>query len=401
MGDSRRGWTMVEGLVLISVLLLAFVLFMPMTQRGHGGHAKTQCLNNVRQLNLALQGFLSEKGAFPASGTYGESPLALGSGNPDDSVIRDTFRGRFSVATSGTPDVGPLYNWVVDILPYTGNDNLYNNFNRQRSYLDDGRPGDDPAHPTNKAISQTEIGIFVCPFDQTVSTDRGNLSYGVNLGFTRWHAEGNAYGWTGTKTGGSDGPSLDWGQAVASQTGVMQLGTSTGKAPWDHRTSSQSITDGLGYTILLAENVQAGASENSPYANGVTTNWACPHPNFCGFVASDDVCTDGDGHRRNCSTVGDLSEVGSTPGSGWKRANVRDSFEAINSGVRLGHRQQGSSPVANSLHPDGKIVVGMCDGSVRVISANIDGAVYSKLITPAGSSLPTQYRQGPLGPDDY
>ncbi len=41
----------------------------------------------------------------------------------------------------------------------------------------------------------------------------------------------------------------------------------------------------------------------------------------------------------------------------------------------------------------------MCDGSTRFIAEDINGTVWSKLITPAGSMLPRPYRQLPLDAD--
>ena len=40
----------------------------------------------------------------------------------------------------------------------------------------------------------------------------------------------------------------------------------------------------------------------------------------------------------------------------------------------------------------------MCDGSTKFLSETIDGEVWAKLITPAGSQLPPAYRQLPLLP---
>ena len=43
----------------------------------------------------------------------------------------------------------------------------------------------------------------------------------------------------------------------------------------------------------------------------------------------------------------------------------------------------------------------MCDGSVKFIKTDIDGTVWSKLITPAGQTLPSQFNQLPLSSDDF
>ena len=40
----------------------------------------------------------------------------------------------------------------------------------------------------------------------------------------------------------------------------------------------------------------------------------------------------------------------------------------------------------------------MCDGSTRVLSKTIDGAVWSKLVTPAGVALPAAFLQIPENP---
>ncbi len=42
-----------------------------------------------------------------------------------------------------------------------------------------------------------------------------------------------------------------------------------------------------------------------------------------------------------------------------------------------------------------------CDGAVRFISQSIDGTVYSKIITKAGSRLPNYARQLPVSQDAF
>ena len=131
-----------------------------------------------------------------------------------------------------------------------------------------------------------------------------------------------------------------------------------------------------------------------PHSGNTPTNWASPHPNFIMFIGSDNVCTKGDRAGTNCSTAGDLAPAaGQTDGDGWNRANQAGSFENINFGRNL--TDEGSFPFPNSNHPGGVVVV-MCDGSTKFISQDIDGTVWAKLITPAGSTLPPPYRQLPL-----
>jgi len=46
-------------------------------------------------------------------------------------------------------------------------------------------------------------------------------------------------------------------------------------------------------------------------------------------------------------------------------------------------------------------IVTMCDGSAKFIKSDIDGTVWSKLITPAGQTLPSQFNQLRLSPGDF
>ena len=62
---------------------------------------------------------------------------------------------------------------------------------------------------------------------------------------------------------------------------------------------------------------------------------------------------------------------------------------------------EGSSiPFANSAHPSGGNFA-FCDGAVRFITNTIDGTVYSKILTPAGSRLPLYCKQMPVNQDSY
>ena len=89
---------------------------------------------------------------------------------------------------------------------------------------------------------------------------------------------------------------------------------------------------------------------------------------------------------------------GGVDGPGWGLANRVGTFANINFGQNL--TIEGSFPFSNSGHAGG-CNMAFCDGAVRFIPATIDGTVYAKLITPAGSKLPTYARQFPVSQDDF
>ena len=416
----RLGFTLIELLVVITIIGVLMGLLIPAVQAAREAARQTQCKNNVKQLGLGMQGYINARNQFPNAVTYGELPSVVANGNPTQSVIANSaFGSQNTLAyspgnTSNNPnsyDVGPLYNWVIEMLPYIDSAALYNDFNRQRSFLDGNsqtgtwpRAGDDTTKPSNWTITNTDIPIFDCPDDQSVTTGQGNLSYAINLGFTRWHAV--PIGWVGSQSGGVNGPLLQWGPAgVPKRTAVTYLGTYTGRAPWDAKNTTASITDGMSLTVLFAENVLVGASNGNIYSGGFPTNWATPHPNFAGFVASDNVCGAGSGQcaMPNPPSPGPLTpyiQSGSNQqvdGPMWDLANNATTYENINGGKTI--TDEGGFPMAYSSHP-GLIIVGMCDGSVRTISDNIAGTIWAKLVTPQGQQLTSYYRQLPLNGSD-
>ena len=53
-----------------------------------------------------------------------------------------------------------------------------------------------------------------------------------------------------------------------------------------------------------------------------------------------------------------------------------------------------------SGHPTGANFA-FCDGHVNFLTNTIDGTVYSKLVTPAGSKLGVPYKQLPVSQDAF
>lgn len=398
-----RGFTLIELLVVIAIIGLLMAIALPAINAARASARRTQCQNNQRQVGLGLMAFLNQHNTFPKAATYGETPGLSSPAQVGNSVINRAFANNSANFGAFTPrngttiptDIGPLHSWVVEILPYVDQQSLYNNFRRDRVYFDIGRTGDDPSKPTNLKISSTPINILACPDDPTLLEGQGNLSYVVNGGFSRWHAV--PYGWSGTATGGATGPTLDWATAgVPKKTGLFFLGTSSGRTAWDYKPTASALTDGAATTVMMTENHLAGASQGTPYSGNTVTNWATPHPNFMMFVASDNVCSSGNGR---CLTSNDLSpRLGTTDGNGWTRANLPGTYENINYGNSL--NEEGSSPYPNSKH-NGGVVVLMADGSVRFVKTDIDGTVWSKLVTPAGEQLPALFSQLPVASDAY
>ncbi|SIO11656.1 prepilin-type N-terminal cleavage/methylation domain-containing protein [Singulisphaera sp. GP187] len=394
----RLGFTLIELLVVISIIGVLVGLLLPAVNAAREAGRRTQCVNNMRNLGLALINFASSKNSFPNAGTFNETATT---GLVADSTITNSLS-----ATASTQVTNWLSNWVVDILPYLDQQDLANAWDHTLPYY--YPTSNITGQPANLSIGNNALGVLRCPDDTSAQPGQGNLSYVVNGGFSLFHGSSTSFtaGLPNSATPAPGFVALDWGQPVAQRLGVMFLGTSAGSFPWDAKTTPSGITDGASNTLLISENTLAGFDTGGTYSGGKATNWACPLPNYCMFIGSPNVCgTATAGASLKCGASNTLNAyvTPATPNDSstlWKQANANSATNGdyINGGQNAVIK--GSYPFSNSGHPSGCNMV-FCGGEARFISSTIDGTVYAKMITPAGSKLPLGIRQLPLSQDAF
>ncbi|MGC8644524.1 MAG: DUF1559 domain-containing protein [Isosphaeraceae bacterium] len=159
---TSAGFTLVEALVVISIIGLLISLLLPAVQASREAARRAQCANNLKQIGLALHSYEEANGSFPL--------------NWKDRRIWPLYSRPFSALTRLLPflDQQPLYasvNFNVEILPAR-----------------DLRGFDSPWNLTAYA---TCVGLYLCPSDAAaVPTPfgcnyRGNYGVGPNIGTNR------------------------------------------------------------------------------------------------------------------------------------------------------------------------------------------------------------------------
>jgi len=320
--QATRGFTLVELLVVITIIGILISLLMPAVQSAREAARRTTCSNNLKQLSLGCLNHATQFNFLPTDG-WGWGWV----GDPNHGA--------------GWKQPG---GWIFSILPFIDQQNLYG--------LQMGLTGSAKGTAAGTMLS-TPLAALICPSrrplavyptwetSSSFSSDCALSSGGMptTVAKTDYAANGGDAYIDPSSFGGPQGPSsYANGVSTSAQTTWQTISnTATGVIYAGSQISMGLITDGASNTYLLGEK----SLNPDSYLNGADN---CDNENAY-MGDNEDICRWGGS--------GIPAPAQDTPGTVY-------------------------SHTFGSAHPSG-FGVALCDGSVRVISFYIDPTTHGRL----------------------
>jgi len=370
MRQRVRGFTLIELLVVIAIIAVLIALLLPAVQAAREAARRSQCINNVKQLALAVMNYESANGVFPAQS------MLVPCGKPDTTLT------------------GLSIGWIPPLLQYTEQQTVFNAMNFGQDVVYTGSAG-----WANSTVGALRLGILTCPSDNLQPQPlRQMATTGLYFGTTNYC--GNY---------GGPGPIAPSSGTIVPNVNYRMQSTSCGSlAPFAFGpVTMASIQDGSSNTGLISERLIGNATNSNltrqdpEYLRG---EWhspvsAAPGASLATINSYVNACNGVTGVNRIATQSGEMW-IGAFPL--WLVYNSYNHFGPPNQVACTNPAEPsypggftdsnlyevgplGSAP-PNSRHSGG-VNEGFADGSVRFIKSSISYQPWWGLGTRAGGEV--------------